>query len=112
MTTKLYDNLYKVVKGNSGEISANDTTLTEILDLQIPRNYCARIRRVIFQDKINTAQSDQTNMQLRGALVLDPDDEESYYIPTFTIDHDVVCDFYHEYMRFDEDTTPNGIYRF
>ena len=109
MTTKLYDNLYKVVKGNSGEISANDTTLTEILDLQIPRNYCARIRRVIFQDKINTAQSDQTDLQLRGALVLDPDDEESYYIPTFTIDHDVVCDFYHEYIRFDEDTTPNGI---
>jgi len=33
---KLYDNLFKVVKANSGPIEANDTVLTEIIDLQIP----------------------------------------------------------------------------
>jgi len=106
---KLYDNLYKVIKGNSGPIEANDTTLTEILDLQIPRNYCARIRKVVFTDNINIDQIDQENLHLRGCLVLDPDDEESYQIPTFTVDHDVLCDFEHEYLRFVEDEVPNGI---
>jgi len=106
---KLYDNLYKVIKGNSGAIEANDTVLTEILDLQIPRNYAARIRKVIFEDSLNDKQLDQTDMSLYGALVLDPDDEDSNQIPTFTVDHDVLCDFHHEYTRFDEDTTPNGI---
>ncbi|GAH99707.1 unnamed protein product [marine sediment metagenome] len=47
---KLYDNLYKVIKANSGAFLANDTVLTEILDLQIPHSYCARIRKVIFED--------------------------------------------------------------
>ncbi|GAH02940.1 unnamed protein product, partial [marine sediment metagenome] len=45
---KLFDNLYKVIKVNSGAISANDVVATEILDLQIPRGYCARIRKVRF----------------------------------------------------------------
>jgi len=106
---KLYDNLYKVIKGNSGPIEANDTTLTEIFDLQIPRNYCARIRKVIFTDNINIDQVDSANMFFRGCLILDPDDEEHYQIPTFTVDHDVLCDFEHEYLRLVEDVTPNGI---
>ncbi|GAH17573.1 unnamed protein product, partial [marine sediment metagenome] len=59
MATKLYDNLYKVIKANSGPIAANDTVLTEIMDLQIPRNYCARIRRVIFHDNVNGDQAGQ-----------------------------------------------------
>ena len=106
---KLYDNLFKVIKANSGVIEANDTVLTEILDLQIPRNYCARIRKVIFEDSLNDKQVDQDLISLYGALVLDPDDEESNQIPTYTVDHDVLCDFHHEYTRFEEDTTPNGI---
>jgi len=106
---KLYDNLYKVIKVNSGAILANDTVLTEIMDLQIPRNYCARIREVIFRDDLNDKQGDQVNISLFGALVLDPDDEDSNQIPTFTVDHDVLCDFHHEYTRFEEDVTPNGI---
>ena len=107
--TKLFDNLYKVIKANSGSIEANDTVLTEILDLQIPRGYCARIRKVIFTDNVNSGQLDQENFFFRGALVLDADDENSYQIPTFEIDHDVLCDYEHEYNRFEEDTTPNGI---
>ncbi len=96
---KLYDNLFKVIKANSGPIEQNDTTLTEILDLQIPRSYCARIRKVIFTDNVNANQQLQDNFFYRGALVLDPDDEEHYQIPTFTIDHDICCDFEHEYMN-------------
>jgi len=61
MTTKLYDNLYKVIKANSGSYSANDGVFTEILDLQIPRQYAARIREVIFLDDISDDQTDQTN---------------------------------------------------
>ena len=106
---KLYDNLYKVIKANSGAILANDVVLTEIMDLQIPRNYCARIREVIFRDDLNNKQTDQASISFYGALVLDPDDEDSNQIPTFTVDHDVVADFHHEYSRFHEDATPNGI---
>lgn len=106
---KLYDNLYKVIKGNSGPFTANDGVLTEIFDLQIPRGYCARIRKVIFSDLLNLDQKDQLVLQFFGAIVLDADDETSYQIPTFTVDHDVLCDFQHEYARFEEDTTPNGI---
>ncbi len=106
---KLYDNLIKVIKGNSGPFTANDGVLTEIFDLQIPRGYCARIREVRFTDLLNLDQLDQTALQFFGALVLDADDETSYQIPTFTVDHDVLCDFQHEYVRFEEDTTPNGI---
>jgi len=94
---KLYDNLYKVIKANSGAILANDTVLTEIMDLQIPRNYCARIRKVVFSDDLNDQQKLNDNISFYGALVLDPDDEDSNQIPTFTVDHDVLCDFHHEY---------------
>ncbi|MBA7686609.1 hypothetical protein ES703_95059 [subsurface metagenome] len=96
---KLYDNLFKVIKANSGPIEANETTLTEILDLQIPRNYCARIRKVIFHDNVNVDQQFLENFFYRGALILDPDDEEHYQIPTFTVDHDICCDFEHEYLN-------------
>ncbi len=106
---KLYDNLYKVIKGNSGPFTSNDGILTEIFDLQIPRGYAARIRKVIFSDLINLDQIDQIALQFFGAIVLDADDETSYQIPTFAVDHDVLCDFQHEYVRFEEDATPNGI---
>jgi len=94
---KLYDNLYKVIKANSGAISANDVVATEILDLQIPRGYCARIRKVIFNLR-TLGDQDISNIEgtVRSALVLDADDENSTYIPTFEIDHDVLCDFYFE----------------
>ena len=106
---KLYDNLYKVIKANSGAYTGNDGIMTEILDLQIPRGYSARIRRVIFEDHINSDQADQVHLRTIGCLALDPDDENSTQIPTFTIDHDILCDFAHEYIRLEEDTTPNGI---
>ena len=105
---KLFDNLFKVLKVNSGDFGVNDVVMTEILDLQIPRGYCARIRKVIFTDYL-AGQADQVSVEFRGALVLDPDDETSINIPTFVIDHDVLCDFEHYYFRFEEDTTPNGI---
>ncbi len=94
---KLYDNLFKVIQANSGAFLANDTVLTEILDLQIPYNYAARIRKVIFEDSLNDQQVVGDNLSFYGALVLDPDDEDSNTIPTFTVDHDVCCDFHHEY---------------
>jgi len=106
---KLFDNLFKVIKGNSGALSANDGVFTEILDLQIPRGYGARIRKVMFELQVNADQKDQEYFRVLSALVLDPDDETSTQIPTFTVDHDVCCDFNFEYWRIEEDTTPNGI---
>lgn len=106
---KLYDNLYKVIKANSGEFSANDVVKTEILDLQIPRGYGARIRKVIFIESNFRDQTNQTYLHTYSALVLDPDDEDSYQIPMFRVDHDVLCDHESYCVRLEEDTTPNGI---
>ena len=106
---KLYDNLFKVIKANSGALSENDGVFTEILDLQIPRGYAARIRKVMFEIQVNADQADQEYWRVLSGLVLDPDDEESTQIPTFTVDHDVCCDFNFEFWRIEEDTTPNGI---
>ncbi|GAG62885.1 unnamed protein product, partial [marine sediment metagenome] len=95
---KLYDNLFKVIKANSGGLGTGAPTAvaTEILDLQIPRGYVARIRKVICQLRNvvdDNIDSGLFNWMVRSALVADPDDEDSVYIPTFTVDHDVVCDF-------------------
>jgi len=106
---KLFDNLFKVIKVNSGALSENDGVFTEILDLQIPRGWGARIRKVQFEAQINADQADQEYFRILSALVLDPDDETSTQIPTFTVDHDVCCDFQYEFFRIEEDTTPNGI---
>ncbi len=111
MTTarELYDDIYFVWKGNSGALSANDGIFTEIIDFQIPRGYAVRIRKVIHDTQVNAGQKDQAYIRLLSALVLDPDDETSTQIPTFTIDHDVAVDFQWEMFRLEEDTTPNGI---
>lgn len=106
---ELYDDLYYVIKGNSGAISANDGVFTEIFDFQIPRNFCVRIRKIIVDFQINSEQLNQEYFRMLTALVLDPDDETSTQIPTFTIDHDVLADFQYEMFRLIEDTTPNGI---
>jgi len=109
MAKELYDDIFFVWKGNSGAISANDGVFTEIVDFQIPRGYAIRIRKVLCELQINDEQADQEQWRVLSALVLDPDDETSTQIPTFTIDHDVACDFAFEMARLEEDTTPNGI---
>ena len=84
---KLYDNLYKVIKGNSGPFTANDGILTEIFDLQIPRGYAARIREVVFTDLLNVDQLDQSNLQffvfkiLLCSLNCDSNRNNKYYRP-------------------------------
>lgn len=92
---KLFDNLFKVVKANSGGMPDSQTeALTEILDLQIPRGYCARIRKVRFQGRsIRATNQQNVDFMIRSALVADPDDETSLFIPAFTVDHDVICDY-------------------
>ena len=110
MTKKeLSDDLYFVIKGNSGAIDANDGVFTEILDFQIPRNYAVRVRKILVDFHVNKNQKDQEYFRMLSALVFDPDDETSTQIPTFTVDHDVLADFQHEFWRIEEDTTPNGI---
>jgi len=111
MTSKkeLYDDIYNVLKVNSGALSANDGIFTEILDFQIPRDYCIRVRKVIWTLSVLGGQKDQEWIRWIAAFVFDPDDETSVQIPTFAIDHDVLCDVEFEKHRQDEDTTPNGI---
>jgi len=109
MGKELYDDIYFVWKGNSGNLSANDGVFTEIIDFQIPRGYAVRIRKLLYDVQVNAGQKDQTQIRMLSAFVLDPDDETSVQIPTFTLDHDVAVDFQWEMFRLEEDTTPNGI---
>lgn len=116
---KLFDNLYKVIKVNSGPITANDTVATEIMDLQIPRGYCARIRKVRFTLRdLSTQTNAQFGFHVLSACVLDADDENSVAIPTFEIDHDVLIDHRWEmWGEFDTDGetslwTPHAVYEF
>lgn len=109
MGKELYDDIGFVWKGNSGALSANDGVFTEICDLQIPRGYAVRIRKLVWSVQVNSDQADQEHIRMLGAFVLDPDDETSVQIPTFTLDHDVMADYEWEYFRVEEDTTPNGI---
>ncbi|GAI60306.1 unnamed protein product, partial [marine sediment metagenome] len=104
MTRKeLWDNMMRVVKVNSNELATDGSTATEIVDLQIPRSYIARIRKVIFDVRLQEEQlpaeppvaPDGLTGRLNKffmALVNDPDDEESIAIPTHEIDHDVIAD--------------------
>lgn len=95
----IYDNMFRVIKVNSGQLDSGGGKLTEILDLQIPRGYVARIRDVIFYVRYEDGQVpalDGIAERTDGffmALVNDPDDEVSTAIPTHEIDHDVVADF-------------------
>lgn len=104
MTRKeLWDNMMRVVKVNSGQLPADGTKTTEIVDLQIPRGFIARVRKVIFDVRLEEEQFpavpavppvgiiERLN-KFFMALVNDPDDEESNGIPTHEIDHDVIAD--------------------
>jgi len=108
---QLFDNLYKVIKGNSGAISENEGVFTEVFDLQIPRGYCARIRKVKTEFRLGPDQ-DMTNMggSLRNAVVLDADDENSTYIPTFEVDHDVLMDSMFQLCGIDQVGTEDVIF--
>ncbi|MBA7546542.1 hypothetical protein ES705_38934 [subsurface metagenome] len=129
MTRKeLWDNMMRVVKVNSGQLNPDGSKATEIVDLQIPRGYIARVRKVIFDVRIEEEQLpgmpiappsgiiERLN-KFFMALVNDPDDEESIAIPTHEIDHDVIadCEFHIErVLTYYTDVTmiPRGGYAF
>lgn len=129
MTRKeLWDNMYRVVKVNSNQLDPGGAKSTEIVDLQIPRGFVARIRKVIFDIRLEEDQfpavpaTPPTGIIERlnkyfMALVNDPDDEESIAIPTHEIDHDVIadCEFHIErVLTYYTDVTmiPRGGYAF
>lgn len=125
---ELYDNMMRVVKVNSGELDPSGAKSTEIVDLQIPRGFVARIRKVIFTTRIEEEQLPEVPISPASgiierlnkffmALVNDPDDEESVAIPTHEIDHDVIadCEFHIErVLTYYTDVTliPRGGYAF
>lgn len=104
MTRKeLWDNMMRVVKVNSGELDTSGGKATEIVDLQIPRGFIARVRKVFFEVRLQEEQLPEVPISPASgvierlnkffmALVNDPDDEESIAIPTHEIDHDVIAD--------------------
>lgn len=96
---KIYDNMFRVIKVNSNQLDPAGAKSTEIADLQIPRGFVARIRKVIFTVRFEEGQLPAINGTITErlnkyfmALVNDPDDETSTAIPTHQIDHDVICD--------------------
>lgn len=94
--------MYRVVKVNSNELDPSGGILSEIVDLQIPRGFVARIRKVFFNLRWETEQLPEPGAagvlverlsKFFMALINDPDDEDHVAIPTHTIDHDVIADW-------------------
>lgn len=83
--TKMFDNIMKVIRVEHAE--AADTKSVEI-DLELPRGYIAKIKKVIFNWTGIGALS-----ACEGALVNDPDDQITVQIPDNEVQHDVIADF-------------------
>jgi hypothetical protein len=117
MKGKLYDNMFRVVKVNSNELTTGAGINTEIVDLQIPRGFVARVRKIFFDIRMKKEQVPVENGTILEsltsyfmALVNDPDDETSIAIPTHQIDHDVIADaeFHIDRVLTDETTLTGG----
>jgi len=86
---QMFDNIMKVYRANISTL-LNVTQSVE-LDLDIPRGYIAKIKKVIFGSDGNmSGVGDNTFV---AAVVRDPDDDETVGIPDQDSEHDVIADF-------------------
>lgn len=97
MAKKDFDDLVKVIRAVVNNVAA--ATLSIEIDLELPRGYVAKIKKVEFR-------MDVTGVAMRGgvvaatpnnawaaALVLDPDDAVTIVIPVNAVEHDVLADW-------------------
>jgi hypothetical protein len=90
--SKNFDNILKVIKSSHTAFAVGSGTVTEELDLELPRGFIAKIHEVKWIS--NIAPGVIVNVQ--AALVNDPDDTTTVTIPETQTQHDVICDYYEQ----------------
>lgn len=84
--TKMFDNIMKV---HRQELTTIANVIQSIeLDLELPRGFVAKIKKVIMDHDGNIAVGDN---HLQMALINDPDDNQTTLIPQDEVQHDVIC---------------------
>ncbi len=96
MVGNLFDDTYRVIRqGNS--IPLMDTLVSVELDLELPRGYVAKIKRVeMFPkslDDILAGFLADDYLLFGGVLLRDPDDAQTFFMPDNSVEHDVICEY-------------------
>lgn len=96
MVGKLFDDLFHVIRQGL-ETDVVDTIESVELDLELPRGYVAKIKRVEcfvkdYDDLYDTLIVDDY-LEFRSCLLRDPDDAVTLAMPDNSVQHDVICEF-------------------
>ena len=89
--SKLFDNILQVIHVRN-TINGTTTVSTEI-DLELPRGYVAKIRKIKFQ--VDNAEEKWAATEIAAftaALLLDPDDATTTQMPNNEVEHDVLAE--------------------
>lgn len=92
MGKKDFDDILLWFREQIIDLDSTSGTLSGQLDLDLPRGFIAKIKKVIFfclPDEVIAAASFQTGVL--GALLRDPDDITTVVVPEGTQEHDVIA---------------------
>lgn len=93
MAKKLFDDLMKVIRSNV--IFDGTTIVSQEVDLELPRGFVAKIKMVYLEVEgweLDTVGETNSVGGAQQALVRDPDDSITTFIPDNEVQHDVICD--------------------
>ncbi len=91
------DNLIKLMVED--HLITNSTAVQSAeLDLELPRGYIAKIRKVVFSPFFDTNRTATITTGLFMALVRDPDDPVTERAPRGVVQHDVIAEFVGTYF--------------
>lgn len=86
--SKMFDNIMHVIKSSHTSIVSGSGTVSDELDLELPRGYVAKIKEIVFE----AVNGEALVHNIQGAVVNDPDDNVTITIPENRVDHDVIAD--------------------
>lgn len=86
----MFDDIEKVIKSVHSAVVTGSGTVTDEVDLELPRGFVAKIHKVRLV--VNVAAGLVINAQ--AALVNDPDDITTIAIPENQVDHDGIYDLF------------------
>ena len=95
MARKDFDDLLLVIRSNITD-DASATVISNEVDLNLPRGFIAKIRKVIFEaNDLPPELLDvvATSLVQAMALIRDPDDTVSTGMPSNTDEHDIIADW-------------------
>lgn len=90
MARKDTDNLLKVISEDHISLLSGSGIVSVELDLELPRGFVAKIRKVIFQ--VTFVESVTLDQAVAMALIRDPDDITTTSIPFNSVQHDVIAE--------------------